>query len=88
MPVDVTRNLRIALSALNSERQRIDRQISAIRAVLGGADGGTPTGTGRGRRRRRRMSPAARRAVSARMKKYWAARRAAKSGGRGAKKSS
>jgi hypothetical protein len=30
-------------------------------------------------RRRRKMSPAARRAVSLRMKKYWAARRKAKS---------
>lgn len=33
---------------------------------------------GRGRRRRGRMSAAARKAVSARMKKYWAARRKAK----------
>jgi hypothetical protein len=32
----------------------------------------------RPRRKRRRMSPAARRAVSRRMKKYWAARRAGK----------
>lgn len=31
-------------------------------------------------RRKRRMSPAARRAVSLRMKKYWAARRKAKNG--------
>jgi hypothetical protein len=38
-------------------------------------------GAGKGRRRRRRrwnMSPAQRRAVSERMKKYWAARRKAK----------
>jgi hypothetical protein len=33
---------------------------------------------GRPRRKRRRMSPAARKAVSRRMKKYWAARRAGK----------
>jgi hypothetical protein len=36
------------------------------------------TASGVRRRRRRRMSAAQRKAVSARMKKYWAARRAAK----------
>jgi hypothetical protein len=39
------------------------------------AAGGGATG---GRRRRRGMSPAARKAVSERMKKYWAERRKAK----------
>jgi hypothetical protein len=33
-------------------------------------------GTSRRRRRRKKMSPAARKAVSARMKKYWANRKA------------
>jgi hypothetical protein len=41
------------------------------------AGAGTAGATG-GRRRRRGMSPAARKAVSERMKKYWAARRRAK----------
>lgn len=45
-------------------------------AALDGASAGT-RGSGR-RRRRGRMSAAARKAVSARMKKYWAARRKAK----------
>ena len=79
MPVDVTLTLRRALSELESERARIDRQISAIRAVVGGsADGrGAPAGAS-SRRRRRRMNAAQRRAVSQRMKAYWASRRAAK----------
>jgi hypothetical protein len=77
MPADVTMTLRRALTELQSERQRIDRQIEAIRTVLDAS--GLP---GRGRRARRtvqsrrRMSAAARKAVSQRMKAYWAKRRA------------
>ena len=74
MPVDIARTLRQAVAKLESERDRIERQLSAIRSILGGPDG---RGAGRGRRRRR-MTPAARRAVSQRMKAYWAARRAGK----------
>ena len=80
MPVDVTRTLREALSQLQSERNRIDRQIRSIQSVLDGNDGGGSAGGGGMRRRRRRMSAAARRAVSQRMKAYWASRRAAKQG--------
>lgn len=82
MPVDVTRTLRQALNELQSERDRIERQIRSIQAVLDGGDGRGGARGGGGRRRRRRMSPAARRAVSQRMKAYWASRRA-KQGGRG-----
>lgn len=83
MPVDVTRTLRQALNELQSERDRIERQIRSIRAVLDGAgDGRGGARGGGGRRRRRSMSAAARRAVSQRMKAYWASRRSAK-GGRG-----
>ena len=39
---------------------------------------GAATSTAGGRRRRRRMSPAARKAVSERMRKYWAERRKSK----------
>jgi hypothetical protein len=74
MPIDISKTLRQALATLESEQDRIERQVSAIRAVLGSADGRGP-----GRvRRRRRMSAAARRAVSHRMKAYWAARKARK----------
>lgn len=71
MPVDVTRTLQRALNQLQAERDRIDRQLRTIRAALGS------DGRGAGvRRHRRPMSAAARRAVSQRMKAYWAARRA------------
>ena len=71
MPVDITRTLRQALSKLEAEKHRLDRQVAAIRSILGSVDG---RAAGRGRRRRR-MSAAARRAVSRRMKAYWAARK-------------
>lgn len=81
MPVDVTRTLRQALNQLQSERHRIERQIRSIQSVLDGAGQGRGSAPGGGARRRRRMSAAARRAVSQRMKAYWASRR--KQGGRG-----
>ena len=81
MPVDVTRTLRQALSQLQSERDRIDRQIRSIESVLGGTNSrGSAAAGGGARRRRRRMSAAARRAVSQRMKAYWASRRGSKPG--------
>jgi hypothetical protein len=80
MPDEITSTLRKALTRLAAERERIDRQITAIQSVIGSADGRSASGG-----RRRAMSAAARRAVSRRMKAYWAARRAAKGGGRGSK---
>jgi hypothetical protein len=81
MPRDVTMTFRRALAELQSQRQRIDRQIEAIQAVLGAGGRRGPGRRGRrpaGMRRqgRRRMSAAARRAVSQRMRAYWAKRRA------------
>ena len=88
MPVDVTQTLRRALSELESEKQRIDRQISAIRAVVGGSTNSRSARPAAGPMRwRRRMSPAQRRAVSQRMKAYWASRRAAKAASKPAAKS-
>jgi hypothetical protein len=81
MPIDVSQTLRRALAELEAERGRLDRQISAIRAVIGGGDGrsaGAGAGARAGTRGRRRMSAEARRAVSQRMKAYWAQRRAQK----------
>jgi hypothetical protein len=82
MPINVMATLRRALRQLEAERGRIDRQIAALQTALGG----TADSTGRrrsstptvrtGRRRRRRLSAAARRALSQRMKAYWAKRRA------------
>ncbi len=71
MPEDITRTLRSALSSLEADKERIERQISAIRTALGGV-----SDTRGAVRRRRPMSASARRAVSQRMKAYWAARRA------------
>jgi hypothetical protein len=76
----ITGTLRKALRQLEAGKAQIDRQISAIRSVLQEAGGdrtrashgvsARPTTT------RRQMSAAARRAVSQRMKAYWAKRKA------------
>lgn len=80
MAPKLTVPLRKALRQLEAEKQRIDREIMAVRAALealGGKSRGTPASSTRAKARRRRMSTAARRAVSRRMKAYWAKRRAA-----------
>jgi hypothetical protein len=78
MPVDVSGALRQALASLIAEKVRVERQIWGLRQALsaGGRaslDGGRPS---RRRAVRKRMSPAEREAVSARMKAFWAKRRA------------
>lgn len=82
---DVSATLRAALGQLEDERNRIDRQIAALRTALGESGGGRrgrPPGSKATkkvvRRRRKGMSAAARKAVSQRMKAYWAKRRAGK----------
>jgi hypothetical protein len=79
MAPNIDRTLRTALKELHAEKGRIDRQIRAIEAAL---DGVAPTtrraGQSRRRRARKEMSAAARKAVSARMKAYWAKRRGQK----------
>jgi hypothetical protein len=90
MPVDVTSTLREALSKLTTEKRRIERQAvaiqDAIRAVNGaGIDQSSKSDRvvpRRARRRSRSMSPAARKAVSARMKAYWAKRQGGASKGK------
>jgi hypothetical protein len=71
MAIDVTKTLRAALTTLQAEQDHIEKQIAAIRGLVGGNHRGPL-------RARRAMSPAARRAVSRRMKAYWAKRRATK----------
>jgi hypothetical protein len=80
MPADVTTVLRKALSELESQKSRLDRQIAALHAALDGDAPATsaPNRTPSPSRRRRRMSAAARRAVGLRMKAYWANKRASK----------
>ena len=77
--VDVTTVLQRALSELDSQKARLDRQIAALHAAL---DGDAPASVRTNNaptpsRRRRGMTAAARRVVGVRMKAYWAKRREA-----------
>ena len=74
MANDITAPLRRALGGLTSQRERLDRQISAIETAIS-ALGGSSQAAGV-RRGRRTMSAAARRAIGRRMKAYWAKRKA------------
>ena len=79
MMATLTSTFRKALRQLERERERIDRQIGAIRSVLdrsGPAKTPAPRATPT-RPTRRPLSAAARRAVSQRMKAYWDKRKAA-----------
>jgi len=86
MANDITTTLRQALGKLSSQRQQLDRQISAIEGALGALGRGSQGGGAR--RGRRTMSPAARRAVGRRMKAYWAKRKAEAARGKGKGKAS
>ena len=79
MANDITVTLRRALTQLSSQKQRLDRQISALETALGALGRAPQAGAPRGRRR---MSPAARRAIGRRMKAYWAKRKADASRGK------
>jgi len=63
------------LTLLEAERGRIDRAIEALRGTHRRKAAATVTGTNQVGARRAGMSPAARKAQSERMKRYWAARR-------------
>jgi len=74
MAVNVATTLRKAVTQLKKERGRIDQQIAALEGVLAGP--GRPAQAKKSRPgKRRTMTAAQKKAVSARMKKYWAARR-------------
>ncbi len=76
----LTAPLRKALRQLEAEKQRIDREIAAVRAALealGDKGRGIAASSTHAKARGRRMSAAARRAVSQRMKASWAKRKAA-----------
>jgi hypothetical protein len=67
------------LKQLHLERARIERQVSALSAAIGQLGGSKKKASRKaGQRRRRAMSAVQKRAVSKRMKAYWAKRRAAK----------
>ena len=74
-----------ALEILIAERDRLNRAIEILQgeteAPRRGRKPGRPPGSAnkkKARKARKAMSPAAKKAVSERMKKYWAARRKAK----------
>ena len=83
MPVDVTSTLREALAKLTAEKRRIERQAAAIQEALravngtGGARRSSSAGamTRGAKRSRRQMSVTTRKAISAKMKAYWAKRK-------------
>jgi len=64
------------ISELESERDRLEQAISALKGSMGRRTGGA-AGLGRGRRGRRRLSAAAKRRISEMMKKRWAERKRA-----------
>ena len=77
MPVDVSETLRKALQQLEQEKTKQESRLAAVRAALDGFRRNARAEAPKPGRRRRRLSAAARRAVSRRMKAYWAKRRAA-----------
>lgn len=88
MAMDLTKTLRKALAELQLERDRISDQIAAIKKVLTAGGTRRPRGKSQSGTRRTRprkaMSAAARKALSRRMKEYWAKRRAEAAKGKGA----
>jgi hypothetical protein len=86
VPINVIATLRKAARELEAERARIDQQLAAIGSVLGSVNStrgravraARPVST----RRRRRWSAPSRRALSQRMKAWWAKRKAAAAKGK------
>jgi hypothetical protein len=86
VPINIRPSLQKALNQLHAERSRIDRQISALTDALAAIGGDVrrkarevATRAVKRARRRRAMTAAQKRAVSVRMKAFWAKRRAEKS---------
>jgi hypothetical protein len=77
MQPSVTATLRTALSELEAEKTTLDRQIAAIRLLLGDGRLSAPALRAVPKPKQRTMSAAARRLISQRMKAAWAKRRAA-----------
>ncbi len=79
MPVNRRRLLELAAEKLEAARQRIDEELAEIKAELG-LEKSTPktktkTKTPTRKRRSRQLSAKERKAISDRMRKYWAERR-------------
>ncbi len=83
--------LRKALRTLETEKRHIEQQISVLQAALEALEGKRKSApapsTTHSKAKKRRLSAAARRAVSQRMKAFWAKRRAEAGKGKVPKKS-
>jgi chromosome segregation ATPase len=86
MPLNVTATLRKTLAQLERERARLDQQITTVRTALAALEDRRAPAVSQTRRqpipRKRQLTAAARRAISQRMKAYWAKRRAASAKGK------
>ncbi|MGD0265795.1 MAG: hypothetical protein ABSD47_12705 [Candidatus Methylomirabilota bacterium] len=84
MRLNLTSSLEKALGQLEMEKQQVDGQIAAVRIALetlaNTSETTRPPST-RAKEKRHRMTNAERKAVSRRMKAYWAKRRAVKTKG-------
>ena len=79
MAIDVRSSLHRALKSLHADRTRIEKQIDAVTSALSALGGAATRGVkAAGRQGRRKMNAAQKKAVSLRMKAYWAKRRASK----------
>jgi len=77
MQPNVIASLRQALTDLETEKATVDRQIAAIRLVLGDGKSSAPALRVVPKPKQRTMSAAARTLISERMKALWVKRRAA-----------
>jgi hypothetical protein len=78
MDLDLMRVLQQARDKKVAELKALDDAMAALGIQLPGTEGARGGPSGVRKRKRRTMSAAQRKAVSARMKKYWAARKKAK----------
>jgi hypothetical protein len=70
-----------AIQDLYAEKEKLERVIASLEELQRAAGGSVPPAPSSGRRHgRRSMNPDERQEVSARMKKYWAARRKSEAG--------
>jgi hypothetical protein len=79
MSIDVTETLQQAVSQLRAEKDRIDRQIGQLEALIGGSQpAAKPAAAAPVKRKRKPMSAAAKAEISKRMKASWAKRKRAR----------
>ena len=81
MSIDVTETLQQAVSQLRAEKDRIDKQIGQLEALIGGSQPAAKPAAAapvKVKRKRKPMSAAAKAEISKRMKASWAKRKRAR----------